>query len=188
MARDTANLEKTAGLGLRESQVVGPRSLPARELVGKDPEDGRGQVGVEGDDPRKLTGHCQDMIGSLGRAFAPHTAGARRPPKQTFQQDPLAIRHVRQHAVDQVGGLIVHPATDVCRVELYFGGDKAASPGDHARPAAGRALEPHEAVSEVAARRDGAKLAKGEARQRALVGVAASVAAMNASRWSRKRP
>jgi len=74
VASDTANLEETAGLGLREADVVGPFSLPPRELVGEDPEDGRGQVDVEGDDPSKLTGHCQDMIGSLGRAFAPSTA------------------------------------------------------------------------------------------------------------------
>jgi hypothetical protein len=50
------NLEHTSGLGRREADVVGPFSLPARELVGEDPEDRRGQVGVEGDHTCELTG------------------------------------------------------------------------------------------------------------------------------------
>ena len=44
--REALNLEEAAGLGLREADVVGPFSLPARELVGEDPEDGCGQVGT----------------------------------------------------------------------------------------------------------------------------------------------
>jgi len=91
--REALNLEKTAGLGLRESQVVGPRSLPARELVGEDPEDGRGQVGVEGDDPRKLTGQ---------------------------REDPLAIGHVRQDSVHQVNRLLIHAPAGAGRAEPHL--------------------------------------------------------------------
>jgi len=49
-------------------------ALPARELVGEDPEDRRGQFGVEGDHTRELTGQ---------------------------REDPLAVRHVWQGAAHQ---------------------------------------------------------------------------------------
>ena len=79
--RKALDLQETAGLRVCDAKVVGPLALPSRELVGEDPEDGRGQVGVEGDHTRELTGQ---------------------------REDPLAVRHVWQDAVHQVGSLLVH--------------------------------------------------------------------------------
>lgn len=131
----------TTGLGRREVDVGGSFLLPARELVGEDPEDCRGQVAVEGDHTRELTGQ---------------------------REDPLAVRHVWQDVVHHVGRLLIHAPARARRAEPHPAGER-----DHPWSATAGALEPHKAVAEVATGRDGAELAFDEARQRAVVVVAA---------------
>jgi len=50
------DVAEAAGLRIREAKVVGPLALRVCELGAKDPEDGRGQVGIEGGHTRELTG------------------------------------------------------------------------------------------------------------------------------------
>jgi len=95
--REALNLEHTSGLGRREADGVGSFPLPARELVGEDPEDRRGQAGVEGDHARELTGQ---------------------------REDPLAIRHVWQDAVHHVGRLLIHAPARARRAEPALAGER----------------------------------------------------------------
>ena len=57
--REALDLQETAGLRVRDAEVVGPLALPARELVGEDPEDRRGELCVEADHAREFTGHVR---------------------------------------------------------------------------------------------------------------------------------
>ena len=138
---EALDLQETAGLRVGDAKVVGPFALPARELVGEDPEDGRRELGVESDHTRELTRQ---------------------------REDPLAVRCVWQNAVHQVRRVLVHAPAGAGRAHPHLAGER-----DHPWPTTARALEPHEAVGQVAACRDGAELAFDEARQRALSVVAA---------------
>jgi hypothetical protein len=93
------------GLQVCDADVVGPLALPARELVGEDPEDRRGDLCVEGDHARELTGQ---------------------------REDPLAVRYLWQNAAHQVRCLLVHAPARAGRAEPHLSGDRAESPGDHA--------------------------------------------------------
>ncbi len=103
--REALDLQETAGLRVCDAAVVGELALPARELVGEDPDDRRGELCVEGDRARGLTGQ---------------------------RKDPLAVRYLWPNAVHQARRLLVHAPARAGRAEPHLSGDRAASPGDHA--------------------------------------------------------
>jgi hypothetical protein len=121
------DLEDTARV--RCGDALGARldALPVTDNPGEDAEDLATQGGVVGDPPGQRPGQ---------------------------RQDPLAVRHLaRQHAICEVGGLLVHPPSRTGWAKPRFAGER-----NDPRSATGAALETKKSRREVTARDDGTEL------------------------------
>ena len=133
-------------------------TLPARDLVSefcrrpgccpdahrmKHAEHQAGELGVEGDDVRKLTRERQYTFREGREADALETK--------------LSVRDLGENAMDQMGRLLVHAPARTGRAQPALTGER-----DNVWPTTAGAFEAYEAMAEIATGNDGAELALDE--------------------------